>query len=246
MIQMVLVAAGVMSAAPAFAQDASAPSAPAQDATAQAAPAPDAPPPSTSDGIDPTFTGPRIEGFGGVDFQKNSFRPEPAGTERNHTGGVAGALGGFDLGFRNVVVGVFGSYALPTSNFCAPRPAGAAGGCVRPEREVEAGGRIGFKAGDSFLGLGNRALFYAKGAYVNTSVKTQSTFTGGGTYNTYRLIGGWRAGGGIEYALTNHAYIKAEYDYTRTGRFSLQPYGVANTEYRLSKNQVLGGFGIRF
>ena len=223
-INMVLIAAAVLGAAPALAQD--------------------APPPSTAEGIDPTFTGPRVEGFGGVDFQKYDFRPNPAGADRDHTGGVAGMLGGFDVGFRNVVIGAFGSYALPTSTFCAPRPVGAAGRCVRPEREIEAGARVGFKAGDAFLG--NRALIYVKGAYVNTSVKVQSTFTTGGTFNTHRLIGGWRAGGGIEYAVTNHAYVKVEYDYTRTGRFSLQPYGFANTDYRQSKNQVLAGFGVRF
>lgn len=236
-IHMVLAAAGVMAAAPAF----------AQDAPPQGAPAQDAPPPSTADGIDPTFTGPRIEGFGGVDFQKYDFRPNPAGANRSHTGGVAGALGGFDVGFRNLVVGVFGSYALPTSGFCATRPSLVPGRCVRPEREVEAGARVGFKAGDSFLGFGNRALFYAKGAYVNTSTKVQSTYVNnGGTVNTHRLIGGWRAGAGVEYAITNHAYVKAEYDYTRTNRFSLQPYGFAGTDYRQSKNQILGGFGIRF
>ena len=144
-------------------------------------------------------------------------------------------------------MGAFGSYALQTYNGCDNRlPALTPGRCVRPERQIEAGARDGVKAGDSFLGFGNRALFYAKGAYVNTSVNVQSTYTSGGTFNTHRLIGGWRAGAGLEYALTGHAYIKAEYDYTRTNRFSLQPYGFANTDYRQSSIQILGGFGIRF
>lgn len=222
-VQMLLAAVGVFGAIPALAQD--------------------APPPSTVDGIDPTFTGPRVEGFGGVDFNKYEFNPAPAGAQRSRTGGTAGVLAGYDIGFRNLVVGAFGSYALPTSNFC-DNSAQAVGRCVRPEREIEAGARVGFKGGDSFLG--NRFMVYAKGAYVNTSVKVQSGLNGGGIYNTHRLIGGWRAGAGAEYALNEHAYLKVEYDYTRTGRFALDPYGFANTEYRQSKNQVLAGFGVRF
>lgn len=223
---MLLVAAGVFSAVPALAQD-----------------APPPPPADTAADIDPTFTGPRVEGFGGVDFQKYDFKPTPAGADRTHTGGVAGALAGYDIGFRNLVVGAFGSYALPTSNSCSVSVQ-ATGRCVRPEREIEAGARIGFKGGDSFLG--NRFMVYAKGAYVNTSVKVQSGLNGGGIYNTHRLIGGWRAGAGAEYAVTENAYVKVEYDYTRTGRFDLAPYGFANTDYRQSKNQVLAGFGVRF
>ncbi len=225
-VQMLLAVVGVLGAVPALAQD-----------------APPPPPSDTATDIDPTFTGPRVEGFGGVDFQKYGFNPNPAGAERTHTGGVAGALAGYDIGFRNFVVGAFGSYALPTSNSC-DSSAQAIGRCVRPEREIEAGARIGFKGGDSFLG--NRFMVYAKGAYVNTSVKVQSGLNGGGIYNTHRLIGGWRAGAGAEYALTENAYVKVEYDYTRTGRFSLEPYGFADTEYRQSKNQVLAGFGVRF
>ncbi len=225
-VQMLLAVVGVLGAVPALAQD-----------------APPPPPSDTATDIDPTFTGPRVEGFGGVDFQKYDFNPNPAGAERTHTGGVAGALAGYDIGFRNFVVGAFGSYALPTSNSC-DSSAQAIGRCVRPEREIEAGARIGFKGGDSFLG--NRFMVYAKGAYVNTSVKVQSGLNGGGIYNTHRLIGGWRAGAGAEYALTENAYVKVEYDYTRTGRFSLEPYGFADTEYRQSKNQVLAGFGVRF
>jgi len=249
-----------MAAAPSIAQDATAPqdttgtAVPDASTTAAPAPAPaydSAPPqasvsPPTADGIDPTFTGPRVEGFGGVDIQKYSFRPLPAGADDDHTGGVAGALVGYDIGFRNLVVGGFGTFALPTSNFCAQRPALQPGRCVRPDREIEGGVRLGFKAGDSFLGAGNRILVYAKGSYVNTLVKVQSTFTGGGTFNTHRNRDGWRVGGGAEYALNEHAYVKAEYNYTRTDRLNLQPYGFANTDFRQSKHQILGGFGIRF
>ncbi len=95
--------------------------------------------PSTAEGIDPTFTGPRVEGFGAFHFEKYDVHPSPGGADRDHNGGVAGALAGFDLGFRNLVVG----------DVCAPRPDLAAGHCVRPEREIEAGRRIGFKEATS-------------------------------------------------------------------------------------------------
>ncbi|WP_375391047.1 outer membrane protein [uncultured Sphingomonas sp.] len=195
--------------------------------------------PAMAQDVDPVFTGPRVEGFGGVDFQHYKINPTPAGAETKHTGGVAGVLGGFDIGVGGLVVGAFGSYALPTSNFCASRPAFLPDQCVRPEREIEGGARVGVK-------FGPRALVYGKGAYVNTSVKVQSTFTAGGTFNTHVNEDGWRVGAGAEYALAEHAYIKVEYDYTQTSRFSLQPYGFANTDYRQTKSQVLGGFGVRF
>lgn len=186
--------------------------------------------------FDPVFTGPRVEVFGGAEVKRFRYSPGVTGAQRRHTGGVAGVLGGFDLAAPyGLVAGVFGSYAIPTTNFCANN----AFGCVRTGREVEGGARLGYL-------FGSRAMVYVKGAYVNASYRVQSRFTDGTIYNTYVLRDSWRAGAGGEYALSEHAYVKAEYNYTRPKSLDLSAYGHPGVRYRQIRHQFIAGFGVRF
>ena len=207
-------------AAPAIAQDASDPTM--------------APPATTSGytGDTMSFTGPRAEIFGGWDRVGTRTRVTTAAgrdTDKSHKdGGTAGALLGYDipLGDR-LVVGAFGSYALSTTRTCADT-----GGCLKAGREIEGGARIGAKV------MNDRALAYVKGAYVNGRIRNT-------TLDVADNADGWRAGAGVEYALNKHAYVKAEYDYTRfdSAKFDL---GATPVSQRFDRNQVLAGFGVRF
>jgi outer membrane immunogenic protein len=211
----------------------------AQDAPAQS----QAPTASTASGISdgPSFTGPRGEIFGGWDRVGTRTRFDDGtvrATDRTHTNGATmGGLVGYDMpvGSR-YVAGVFGSYAISTAKDCSFTP--TAGGCLRSGRELEGGARFGAKVGD-------KALAYVKGAYVNGQIR--GTESNGVDYITgHANRDGWRAGAGVEYALNKHAYMKVEYDYTRFKSFDAADLGVADTSLRYDQNQVLGGFGIRF
>lgn len=211
------VAAMTTAAVPALAQDGSAP----------------------SDGI--SFTGPRGEIFGGWDRVGTRTRfddGETTATDRGHkTGWTAGALVGYDMPVGNrFIVGAFGSYALSTARQCSQTD--TLSGCLKSGREIEGGARVGRKIGD-------RTLLYLKGAYVNGQIRgkfTDNLVTTSGHANR----DGWRAGAGVEFALNKHAYVKAEYDYTRFKSFDAADLGVTDTSLRFDRNQVVGGFGIRF
>jgi outer membrane immunogenic protein len=228
-----LLASGALllaSAAPAFAQDSSAL----------------APTTETASTVSTTtnFGGPRAEVFGGWDRVGTRTRFDDGTTritDRSHKSGVtAGGLVGYDMPIGDrFIVGAFGSYAISSAKTCDFGNAGNVGnGCLKAGRELEGGARIG-------ANLGGKALVYAKGAYVNGQIRGR--FSDGTNYiGGHTNRGGWRAGAGVEYPVSSHAYVKAEYDYTRFKTFDATDLGVTDTSLRYDRSQVLGGFGVRF
>ncbi len=210
-------------------------------AAAAPALAQDAAPAPATDQVS-TFTGPRAEIFGGWDRVGTRFRAtDDAGdrtTIRGHRNGfTAGGLGGYDMPVGDrLVAGVFGSYALSTARQCGDF--GTDTGCLKSGRQIEGGARIGAKVLDS------HALVYLKGAYVNGQL--DGVFSNGtDVFHGHDNQDGWRAGAGAEYALNKHAYVKVEYDYTRFKSYNAD-LGADEANLRFDRNQVLGGFGVRF
>lgn len=222
----------VAAAAPAFAQDAmSAPADTGTTTTTTSAP---------SEGA--TFTGPRAEIFGGWDRVGARQRYDDGTTRltsRSHkTGWTGGGLLGYDVPLgSNLTAGVFGSYAISTAKTCGDD--GATIACLKSGRQIEGGARIGYK-------MGGRALIYAKGAYVNGQIRETAADDAGDYFRGHANRDGWRAGAGLELAVTNHAYVKAEYDYTRFKSFNADDLGLTDTSLRYDRNQVLAGFGVHF
>ena len=224
-----LLATGVLlavSAAPAFAQD------------ADTGPAMSAP----TDGA--SFTGPRAEIFGGWDRVGSRARFNDGTvdtvTHAHDSAWTAGGLLGYDMAVGDkLTVGVLGSYSLSTAKTCDySGNNGNFGGCLKSGRQIEGGARVGYK-------LTPRTLLYVKGAYVNGQVKAK--FGDGAEYaGGHADRDGARAGAGAEFALTSHAYVKAEYDYTRFRSFHADDLGVTDTSLRYDRNQVLAGFGVHF
>lgn len=191
----------------------------------------------------PSFVGPRAEIFGGWDrLGQREREVDSAGataliSKNHHDGWEAGGLVGYDMPIGSkLTAGILGSYAISTAKVCYPY--GGGGSCVKANREIEGGARLGYK-------LGNRSLVYVKGAYVNG--RYDFTYGDGVVYQrTSHNQNGWRAGAGAEFAVNKHVYVKAEYDYTRYNTYdsAAQRYPIVQARY--DRNQVLGGFGIRF
>lgn len=188
------------------------------------------------------FTGPRVELHGGWDWIRarthtNDGVTDARYTDHNNDGFVGGQIG-YDYAIRpTTIVGVFGSYDLSNNKECGS--AGTVTSCFKVNRNIEAGARVGEV-------FGGNNLVYVKGAYVNGRFGTNSSDSATNTYlSDHEKQDGWRAGVGIEHALSKHAYVKAEYNYSRYDRFHGE-LGPEDVSLRLNRQEALGGLGLRF
>jgi outer membrane immunogenic protein len=191
---------------------------------------------------DNAFTGPRIEVHGGVDRIHGKERVNDGVTTvtagRHDTNGFFGGQIGYDYAIRgSTVVGVFASYDLSNNKVCDS--AGSISSCLKAHRNIEGGARIGEV-------LGGKTLVYVKGAYVNGRFGADaSNLTTGAFASATSKRDGWRAGAGVEEALSRHAYVKAEYNYSRYNRFD-GDLGAEDVSLRLNRQEALAGVGLRF
>lgn len=140
------------------------------------------------------------------------------GEDQHDDGFLYGANAGYDIRRGNAVFGVEGEISDSTQKQ-------SVGGLTeKAGRDLYAGARIGYVVG------GNN-LLYAKAGYTNARFTVDGTDTG--VTLAKGNLDGWRAGAGIEHQLNNNMFVKAEYRYS-------------NYEQGVSRNQVLGGVGIRF
>lgn len=131
-------------------------------------------------------------------------------------GALYGVGGGYDLRRGNLVFGVEGEASDSTQKE-------SFGGVTQhAARDLYAGGRIGTVIGGS-------NLLYAKAGYTNA----RYTLSGAGTGTfAHGDLDGVRVGAGIEHDI-GPAFLKAEYRYS-------------NYEQGVTRNQVVGGVGLRF
>ncbi|WP_454887325.1 outer membrane protein [Sphingomonas oryzagri] len=188
------------------------------------------------------FTGPRIELHGGWDRLHGKARVTD-GVDSAHAGahdndGFFGLQAGYDYAIRPAtVVGVFGSYDWSNNEKCGFVAVDTTA-CLKAKRNIEAGLRIG-------EAVTPRTLVYLKGAYVNGRFGASIADDAGDYASAHKNRDGWRAGVGAEYALAAHAYLKAEYNYTRYSRYSVSE-GEDRASLRLDRQELLAGLGIRF
>lgn len=164
------------------------------------------------------FTGLRVEGLAGVDQLQND------GHKRDFGYGVAV---GYDVQRHGAVVGVEAEAADSNVRQCAgaatvadPRL------CGKAARDLYVGARVG-------AAVAPRTLLYAKAGYTNARLKLTSNDGVDETTLGRSNLDGVRVGAGVEQQLFAKAYIKAEYRYS-------------NYQDHYSRQQVLGGFGVRF
>lgn len=174
------------------------------------------------------FTGPRIEARFGWDRlgydSISDLNSATRGADRNADGVMYGIAAGYDFGLTpNVIAGI-----EVAADFFSNSEAGTIGGInyvVKPKRDFEVSGRIGTK-------LAENVLLYGKVGYSNA--RFTGRLTGPGVnISSSDNNDGWRVGAGLEFALSENVYAKAEYRYT-------------NYEGGVSRNQVVTGLGLRF
>jgi outer membrane immunogenic protein len=165
------------------------------------------------------FTGAHVEGLVGWDR---------VGANGGHDDDIGyGVVAGYDRQFGRAIVGIEGEYSDSDVRACVgsttvadPRL------CAKAGRDLSIGARVGTV-------VGGRALLYAGAGYTNAGFKLTSDDGTAETTLGSSHLDGVRLKAGAEYAVGSNAYVKAEYRYS-------------NYEQGISRNQVLGGFGVRF
>ena len=167
------------------------------------------------------FTGPRIEALVGVDQLRGL----------GHNEGVTyGAAAGYDVQVQGPIGPIFGVEASFTDSNAKLCSGGAVVGnprvCEKAGRDIYVGGRVGAP-------VLPKTLIYAKAGYTNASF-TRTVNSGAGTSRLDKdNYGGWRIGGGVEYAVTSNMFVKAEAT-------------VSDYTDGFARRQAVAGFGMRF
>lgn len=188
---------------------------------------------------------------------------ELAGGTFSHSpqGVIGGAHIGYNLQINQWVVGLEGSVdgtslnntlVVPVNDFVGDTP-GSITASSKPNVQGSLRGRLGIAF--------DRALIYGTGGvaltgFDTTIVDTTGFFTGlpGSNATFTNTRAGWTVGGGIEYAVTDNWWVRAEYRYSDFGHTTDFPFAGAlpfgdsfvSLQHHLTENQVQVGFSYRF
>ncbi len=184
------------------------------------------------------FSGPRLEGDVGWDQPRFRVDTDHFSTREHDDGAVYGGEAGYDLRFADLVVGAVAGIDGTSAKDCRIGDLGRT--CLRTGRDWAVGVRAGLVAAP-------RLLVYGKGQYVNVRLKGAFDDAVDTANDLSDRINrdGYRLAAGAELALLRNVYVKAEYRYTDY-RHSFYDFGGDVGRADLSRNQIVGGVGLRF
>lgn len=204
-------------------------------------------PAAAQDADEAAFTGPRIEGVLGYDMARagSTVDNETDPSDDQSIDGVLYGVGiGYDFDFGGAVVGIEGEYTDGTAKTEINDGdfEGFGLGRVETGRDFYVGARAGAR-------VSPRTLVYVKGGYTNARFNTLAT---DGTTELSQNFDtdGWRVGAGVEMMLSDRAYAKIEYRYSK--------YSEAEVDYEsdlpdaprfnidTDRHQVVAAVGVRF
>jgi len=202
-------------------------------------------------------------------FDSSTGSPVTDSITGSHNGVIGGAHLGYNYQIEQWVVGVEGSVDVTSSLSTASFPAAFGGSSLSASTASNVQGSIRGRLGYAF----DRALIYATGGIMlgnyTTSYMLISNYSANPGINGGNLVFGsnyftnfpigWTVGGGIEYAIDDHWWLRAEYRYASFGAVS-NPFidggALASTpglsgsylsaNRRLNQNQVELGFSYKF
>lgn len=174
------------------------------------------------------FTGARIAVTGGWDQVDHGGNKGLDYDGQKGSGFTYGGTAGYDLAIGPLRFGPEAEVTGSTQKNCAEEKRGER--CESAGRDFYVGGRLGYA-------LGDKALLYTRVGYTNGRF-TQAFHPDEPVGTDMPAVAhddrsGVRAGVGIEYALTPQFFLTSEYRYS-------------NYSGGYSRNQVIGGVGIRF
>jgi outer membrane immunogenic protein len=170
----------------------------------------------------PSAGGFHVDGIVGYD------RPNVDGV---HAHGVTYGVGaGYDLQAGRALFGIEGEATNSSADRCVDGAVIAGDHtCAGLRRDLYVGGRVGAL-------VGPRTLIYAKAGYTNARGRVEyddGTTSTALDFTDHRNLDGIRAGAGVQFGLSEHAYLRTEYRYS-------------NYEAGVDRHQVVGALGFRF
>lgn len=194
------------------------------------------------------FNGPRGEFLLGYDFVRpgSSTDIDNGGDIDQTIEGAAYGVGlGYDFSMGGVVVGLEGEWVESTASTKYDTTAFTDFGVgeIEAGRDLYAGLRVGTE-------ITPETLLYAKAGYTNASLDVTASNAAQSTTAVSNVhLDGWRVGAGVERAITENAFLKAEYRYSnyQEGEFEA-PSGLESDRFDvdLDRHTVMVGLGMRF
>lgn len=202
--------------------------------------------PAQAQDNDGTFTGPWVSGIIAYDNSRAGSDVDNDADEDFDDGvnGVGYGIGaGFDFDAGGIVLGVEGEWMESEASTEGDIDSNVGLGITNLEtgRDLYVGGRIGARVGEN-------AMIYAKGGYTNAAYNVLAS---DGTTDTETdvKLDGWRAGAGVEVAITSNAFVKAEYRYSHYTEGQVEaPSGATTGDFDVDvdRHQGVIGVGLRF
>jgi outer membrane immunogenic protein len=195
----------------------------------------------------PAFTGPWVAGLVGYDNSRAGSDVDDDTTDDDFDDGINGVSygvgAGFDFAMGGVVLGVEGEWMESEAGTSYDLDDDVGLGITNLEtgRDLYVGGRVGFL-------VGQNAMIYAKGGYTNAKYNILASDGTTDTDANFKLDG-WRAGAGVEVAVTNNVFVKAEYRYSNYTDGEVEaPSGVESDNFGVDvdRHQGVVGVGLRF
>ena len=191
------------------------------------------------------FDGFRVEALAGYDVTQAGSSVDTEGENDESIEGLSYGVGvGYDFDAGGVVLGLEGEFVGSTAEVEVDDGDIEAFGIgnVSAGRDLYVGARVGTKLNDDLL-------LYAKGGYTNATFDIRTT-DGVDDFEAQIDTDGWRAGLGLEYALSGNSFAKVEYRYSNYSSAEIDYEGdTPDTdlgEIDLDRHQVMVGFGMRF
>lgn len=195
---------------------------------------------------DSNFDGLHVEALAGYDVMRPGSTTDIDNNEAvdQTIDNVAYGVGaGFDASLGGVVVGAEAQYVRSEAGteYDTTGFTGFGVSNVDLGRDLYFGARVG-------VPMGENTLLYGKGGYTNTRLNVVSTdnITDTGTNVD---LDGWRAGAGVEQAISPGLFAKVEYAYSNyeEGEFDA-PSGLDSDRFGvdMDRHQLMVGVGARF
>lgn len=187
------------------------------------------------------FTGPRLEVKAGYDRLDAEATFDDGFDSISDNGKEDGLVFATELGFdvqmgEALVVGAYGGADISSIESCVDFDGDAI--CQEVGRTFTIGARAGFKTTPG-------ALLYVKGGYSNTRFKVDFGDAEDEDSSASDTLNGFHLGGGLEIALGDNFYGKAEYVYTNYNDSDISEADFSASS-DLARHQGLLGFGARF